>query len=230
MHVAWLFNWAGKPWLTQKWARAILDSYYGHNPADAYLGDKDQGQMSAWFVMSAMGLLQTDGGCRVEPIYELGSPLYPKVVLHLSQDHYGGSTFKGCVVHELCHVLQNYRQVLRVNPQATLSPAWVTEGLADYIRWFLYEPRGAISVPSSDNEARKGRVGKLPRLESRMREIRPSGSEGGVGQCPIPPSIGGPGILPGASYQAAQSAKSTVLGRMPGFEWAHSVSLSKPIS
>ena len=93
MHVAWLFNWAGKPWLTQKWARAILDAYYGHSPADAYLGDEDQGQMSAWFVMSAMGLFQTDGGCRVNPIYELGSPLYPKVVLHLSKDYYGGKTF-----------------------------------------------------------------------------------------------------------------------------------------
>ena len=93
MHVAWLFNWAGKPWLTQKWARAILDAYYGHNPADAYLGDEDQGQMSAWFVMSAMGLFQTDGGCRVDPIYELGSPLYPKVVLHLSKEYYGGKTF-----------------------------------------------------------------------------------------------------------------------------------------
>jgi predicted alpha-1,2-mannosidase len=93
MHVAWLFNWAGKPWLTQKWSRAILDSYYGYNPADAYLGDEDQGQMSAWFVMVAMGLFQTDGGCRVDPIYELGSPLYPKVVLHLSKDYYGGKTF-----------------------------------------------------------------------------------------------------------------------------------------
>ena len=93
MHVAWLFNWAGKPWLTQKWARAILDAYYGHNPADAYLGDEDQGQMSAWFVMSALGLFQTDGGCRVDPIYELGSPLYPKVVLHLSKEYYGGKTF-----------------------------------------------------------------------------------------------------------------------------------------
>ena len=93
MHVAWLFNWAGKPWLTQKWARGILDAYYGHNPADAYLGDEDQGQMSAWFVMSAMGLFQTDGGCRVDPIYELGSPLYPKVVLHLSKEYYGGKTF-----------------------------------------------------------------------------------------------------------------------------------------
>jgi len=93
MHVAWLFNWAGKPWLTQKWARAILDGYYGYNPADAYLGDEDQGQMSAWFVMAAIGLFQTDGGCRVNPIYELSSPLYPRVTLHLSKDYYGGKTF-----------------------------------------------------------------------------------------------------------------------------------------
>lgn len=93
MQMAWLFNWAGQPWLSQKWTRAILDSYYGHNPADAYLGDEDQGQMSAWFVMAALGLFQTDGGCRVEPIYEIGSPLYPKIVVHLSREHYGGKTF-----------------------------------------------------------------------------------------------------------------------------------------
>ncbi|MBI3851898.1 MAG: glycoside hydrolase family 92 protein [Verrucomicrobia bacterium] len=93
MHVAWLFNWAGQPWMSQKWARAILGAYYGHNPADAYLGDEDQGQMSSWFVMSSLGLFQTDGGCRVNPIYEIGSPLYPKVVLHLSKEHYGGKTF-----------------------------------------------------------------------------------------------------------------------------------------
>ncbi len=93
MQAAWLFNWAGKPWLSQKWTRAILDAYYGHNPADAYLGDEDQGQMSAWFVMSSMGLFQTDGGARVNPIYELGSPLYGKVAIHLSREHHGGKTF-----------------------------------------------------------------------------------------------------------------------------------------
>jgi predicted alpha-1,2-mannosidase len=93
MHVPWLFNWAGKPWMTQKWTRAVLDSYYGYNPADAYLGDDDQGQMAAWFVMSAMGLFQTDGGCRVNPIYELGSPLYPKITIHLSNKYYGGKDF-----------------------------------------------------------------------------------------------------------------------------------------
>lgn len=93
MHAGWLFNWAGEPWMSQKWVRAILDAYYGFNPADAYLGDEDQGQMSAWFIMSSMGLFQTDGGCRKNPIYELGSPLYPKIVLHLSPEHYGGKTF-----------------------------------------------------------------------------------------------------------------------------------------
>ncbi|HZI33629.1 MAG TPA: GH92 family glycosyl hydrolase, partial [Candidatus Binatia bacterium] len=93
LQVAWLFNWAGKPWLTQKWARAILEAYYGFGPADAYLGDEDQGQMSAWFVMSSIGLFQVDGGCRVNPIYELGSPLYKKIVLHLSKEYYDGKTF-----------------------------------------------------------------------------------------------------------------------------------------
>lgn len=93
MQVSWLFNWANQPWLSQKWTHAILDSYYGFNPADAYLGDEDQGQMSAWFVMSSIGLFQTDGGCRVHPIYEIGSPLYPKIVLHLSKEYFGGKTF-----------------------------------------------------------------------------------------------------------------------------------------
>lgn len=61
---------------------------------------------------------------------------------------------KGCVVHELCHVVQNYRQVLRTNPQATLSPSWVTEGLADYIRWFLYEPQSKGAVIRDASQAK----------------------------------------------------------------------------
>ena len=115
MHVAWLFNWAGAPWLSQKWTRAILEAYYGHSPADAYLGDEDQGQMSSWFVMSALGLFQTDGGCRVHPIYELGSPLYPKAVIHLSMQHYGGKTFT--VVARNTSKENRYVQSARLNGQ-----------------------------------------------------------------------------------------------------------------
>jgi predicted alpha-1,2-mannosidase len=93
MHVSWLFNWAREPWLTEKWTHDILEAYYGYHPADAYLGDEDQGQMASWFVMCAMGLYQTDGGCRTDPIYELASPLYSKITIHLSRKYYSGKTF-----------------------------------------------------------------------------------------------------------------------------------------
>ena len=88
MHFAFLFNWAGQPWQTQRWSRSIIDRYYGFDTSNAYLGDEDQGQMSAWFVMAALGLFQTDGGCNAEPVYELGSPLFEKIKIDLGK-HFG---------------------------------------------------------------------------------------------------------------------------------------------
>ncbi|MHC1769273.1 MAG: GH92 family glycosyl hydrolase [Verrucomicrobiia bacterium] len=93
MHFAFLFNWVQRPWLTQKWSRAIIERYYGNGLANAYLGDEDQGQMSAWFVMAAIGLFQTDGGCQVNPIYEIASPLYRKIILDLGLRYGRGKTF-----------------------------------------------------------------------------------------------------------------------------------------
>lgn len=93
MHFAFLFNWAKRPWLTQRWSRSIIDKYYGFGIANAYLGDEDQGQMSAWFVMAALGLFQTDGGCSTEPIYEIASPLFEKVVIDLGHRYNRGGTF-----------------------------------------------------------------------------------------------------------------------------------------
>jgi predicted alpha-1,2-mannosidase len=93
MHFAFLFNWVGKPWLTQKWSRAIMDRYYGYGISNAYLGDEDQGQMSAWFVMASLGLFQTDGGCRTDPVYELASPLFEKVEIDLGKRFGRGEKF-----------------------------------------------------------------------------------------------------------------------------------------
>jgi len=93
MQAAYLFNFSGAPWLTQRWARAIMEHYYGTGPIDGYPGDEDQGQMGAWFVMSAMGLFEMDGGCAVRPIYEIGSPLFDKVTIHLDPRYYPGGTF-----------------------------------------------------------------------------------------------------------------------------------------
>ncbi|WP_319591045.1 GH92 family glycosyl hydrolase [uncultured Draconibacterium sp.] len=94
MHFAFLFNWVGKPWLTQRWSRSIIEKYYGTGTANAYLGDEDQGQMSAWLVMASIGLFQTDGGCRAEPVYEIASPLYEKIVIDLGERYGRGQKFE----------------------------------------------------------------------------------------------------------------------------------------
>ncbi len=47
---------------------------------------------------------------------------------------------KGAVVHELVHVVQQYGRARRGNRQAERTPDWLVEGIADYVRWFLYEP------------------------------------------------------------------------------------------
>lgn len=93
MHVTYLFNHAGAPWLTQKWTRSILDNYYGATPYDGWPGDEDQGQGGAWFVMSALGLFQIDGGCRVDPYYDIGSPLFDRAVVQLDPDYFEGREF-----------------------------------------------------------------------------------------------------------------------------------------
>lgn len=93
MHFPFLFNWAGYPWLTQKWARSVADRYYGYGIANAYLGDEDQGQMSAWLIMAAIGLFQTDGGCRVDPIYEIASPMFRRVDIDLGRRYGRGDKF-----------------------------------------------------------------------------------------------------------------------------------------
>lgn len=92
MEVTALFNRAGAPWLSQKWARAIQEQYYGTTPYDAYPGDEDLGQMSAWFVMSTLGLFQLDGGCCVEPYYELTSPRYEKMVIRFDSKYGRGKS------------------------------------------------------------------------------------------------------------------------------------------
>lgn len=93
MHFAFLFNWAGKPWLTQTWSRAIMNRYYGYGVANAYLGDEDQGQMSSWFIMNAIGLFQINGGTGTHPVYEIGSPIFNKVKINLNGLYGRGNSF-----------------------------------------------------------------------------------------------------------------------------------------
>ncbi|HBE42720.1 MAG TPA: glycoside hydrolase family 92 protein [Bacteroidales bacterium] len=93
MQSPFLFNYSGKPWLTQKYTRAILDTYYGSTPYHGWEGDEDEGQMGAWFVNTAMGMFEMEGGCETVPMVNLTSPLFSKITIKLDNKYYKGSEF-----------------------------------------------------------------------------------------------------------------------------------------
>ncbi|MGC4233588.1 MAG: GH92 family glycosyl hydrolase [Niabella sp.] len=88
LHISWLFNFSGKPWLTQKWTRRICDAFYGTEPIHGYgYGqDEDQGQLGSWYVMAALGLFDVKGFTDSRPIIELGSPLFDKAEIKLGNN------------------------------------------------------------------------------------------------------------------------------------------------
>lgn len=79
-HIAYLYNYAGAPWKTQQRARAILDRMYTTLP-DGLAGNEDCGQMSAWYVMSAMGFYAVDP---VSGNYVFGSPIFDHCSVRLA--------------------------------------------------------------------------------------------------------------------------------------------------
>ena len=93
MQASFLFNYSGKPWLTQKYSRAILDAYYGNTPYHGWLGDEDEGQMSGWFVIASMGLFEMNGGVTENPFFDLGSPLFDSITIHVDKRYNGGKIF-----------------------------------------------------------------------------------------------------------------------------------------
>lgn len=86
LHISWLFNYSGKPYLTQKWTRLICDEFYGTDGEHGYgYGqDEDQGQLGAWYVMAAMGLFDVQGGSCQQPTFQIGSPQFDKIEIALS--------------------------------------------------------------------------------------------------------------------------------------------------
>ena len=96
LHIPWLFNFSGKPYLTQKWTRLICDEFYGTDGEHGYgYGqDEDQGQLGSWYVLAAMGLFDVQGGACSEPTYQLGSPEFDEITVHLSRFNAKGGTFR----------------------------------------------------------------------------------------------------------------------------------------
>lgn len=98
-HVAYLYNFVDQPHKTQKYVSEIVRNLYRNAP-DGLCGNEDCGQMSAWYVFSAMGFYP------VNPVsceYEIGTPLFPELCLHLPGDKTFKVLAKG-VSREKCYV------------------------------------------------------------------------------------------------------------------------------
>lgn len=95
LHVSWLFNFSGKPSLTQKWVRAICNKFYGTEPVHGYgFGqDEDQGQLGAWYVIASMGLFDVKGLTDMNPTFGIGSPLFDRITIRLNNKYYPGKEF-----------------------------------------------------------------------------------------------------------------------------------------
>ncbi len=84
-HLIYLYDYVGQPWKAQVRLRQVMTLLYQATP-DGLCGDEDTGQMSAWYVLSALGIYQV---CPGDPVYLIGSPLFDKATMHLGN----GKTF-----------------------------------------------------------------------------------------------------------------------------------------
>jgi predicted alpha-1,2-mannosidase len=89
-HISYLYNHIGKPWKTQKWVREIMEKSYNTTPA-GLCGNDDAGQMSAWYIFSAMGFYPV---CPCKTEYEIGSPIFDEVTINLDNKYYSGNKFR----------------------------------------------------------------------------------------------------------------------------------------
>lgn len=84
-HVIYLYNRVKQPWKTQQYVAQVMHTLYKNTP-DGICGNEDCGQMSSWYVFSAMGFYPVDP---ISGQYEIGSPIFPEVKMYLAN----GKTF-----------------------------------------------------------------------------------------------------------------------------------------
>ncbi len=78
-HIAYLYDYAGASWKTQQRLKQIMDTQYGITP-DGLAGNDDLGQMSAWYIFTALGFYPVTPA---SDVYAIGRPFVPRAVLHL---------------------------------------------------------------------------------------------------------------------------------------------------
>lgn len=82
-HIAYLYDYAGEPWKTQQRLKQIMDNEYGPGPA-GLIGNDDLGQMSAWYIFTALGFYPVTPA---SDEYAIGRPFLPRAAIHLANGH-----------------------------------------------------------------------------------------------------------------------------------------------
>jgi predicted alpha-1,2-mannosidase len=148
-HIPYLFVYAGKPWLTQKWVRRILNQAY-HAEVNGICGNDDVGQMSAWYICSALGFYPV---CPGTDVYILGSPLFRKATIQLDAKIHKGSAFT--VIANNNSKDNCYVQSARLNGKE-LNRAWLRH--SEIVRGGTLE----MTMGSSPNEHWGTAASELP--------------------------------------------------------------------
>ncbi len=120
---AHVFNYAGKPWLSQYWVRRINEQAYGGTTPDKGYGghDEDQGQMGGVSALMSMGLFSLQGENAAKPVYEITSPVFDEITIHLDNRYYSGKEFK--IITENNSAENMYIQAAELNGKP-LNKVW----------------------------------------------------------------------------------------------------------
>ncbi|MBK1876503.1 GH92 family glycosyl hydrolase [Pelagicoccus mobilis] len=95
IQTAFIFAELGRPDLSHFWSRQVVDRVYGGlNPGTGYNGDEDQGLMGTLAVLMKIGLFQLNGGTDTEAAYQIGSPIFDSIRIHLNERYYSGGTIE----------------------------------------------------------------------------------------------------------------------------------------
>ena len=120
-HIIYLYGYAGQPWKTQQRVHEVIKTQYGNQPG-SLSGNDDCGQMSAWYIFSALGFYPV---CPGGNYYVIGSPAIPKAEVHLSN----GKTLT--IVAQDLSEKNIYVQSLKVNGKPWTSPFLPHREIAD---------------------------------------------------------------------------------------------------
>jgi predicted alpha-1,2-mannosidase len=149
-HVIYLYDFVGQPWKAQKLTHQVMERLYGPGPG-GWLGEEDTGEMSSWYIFSALGIYPVNPG---QPIYALSSPLFRRATINLENSR------KFTIETHVRAVGDIYIHSVTLNGKPLYRP-WITHSEITSGGVLHFELRskpnkkwGTTGIPAPDDDAR----------------------------------------------------------------------------